>query len=81
MADVASSALRQLGRLRGELDGLHRQFSLLSKHVGDRNDDQAHRLRAVALAAALLASQDTRELLRDVASKLPIRGIDYGVRK
>lgn len=79
MSDVASSALRQLGRLSGELDGLQRQFCLLSEHFHDRNEDQANSLRAVAHAADLLASEGTRELLRDVAATLPVRGIDYGI--
>ena len=81
MSDVASSALRQLARWSDELNGLRRQFCLLSEHFGDRDDDQAHRLTTVAHAAAALSSEDTKELLRDVASTLPVRGIDFGVPK
>jgi hypothetical protein len=81
MSDVTSSASRQLRRWSAELDGLRRQFDLLSDHIEDRNADQAHRLRAVAQAAALLAAADTRELLRDLGATLPVRGRDFGVPK
>ena len=81
MADAASAALRQLGRWSDELEGLSRQFALLSEHFYDRDEDEANRLRAVGVAAALLASADTRQLLRDVTATLPVRGIDFGVPK
>lgn len=75
LADVAAATSRQLGRLADQLDGLRRQFLLLGEHVHDRNEDQGNRLMAAALAAALLASEDTRDLVRGVAATLPVRGM------
>ena len=88
MSDIASATLGRLNRLDNELHYLRLQFQLLAGYTSGVipgmsaehfDQDKAQELMAVALSATLLGSDDTKKILRDIASKLPTRGIDYGI--
>lgn len=72
LGHVAASALEDLGRSRSAFVDTGTALALLAQHSGDAE------LAAAAEAARLLASRHLTERVRDVASALPLRGLDYG---
>ncbi len=72
LGDTAADALARLERLRSEFFHTGAALALLARHSGDAA------LADGAEAARLLAGRELVERVRDVASVLPLRGLEYG---
>jgi hypothetical protein len=81
MSDIAAATLDRLARLDDELDSLKSQFAMLGRFTydadSDSDKDKGLQLLGVASTLELLRSEGVKNLVRDVAEKLPVRGIDY----
>jgi len=81
-ADGAAITLARLAGLRGELWTLHKQLVVLAEYIdahedrGGDSDALAHAIGMGALCARMLAQQGA-EHVRTLASRLPLRGLDY----
>lgn len=72
LSDAAVALLARLQALRTELFYAGTSLALLAQRSGNTELAQA------AEAARLLASQNLAERVCDVASTLPLRGLEYG---
>jgi hypothetical protein len=77
MADVAAASLATLIGLRESLDHLGHQLAMLADWADDHGLACLDRLDAAANAANCLLCGCLPEAIRDLASGLPIRGLDW----
>jgi hypothetical protein len=77
IADRAAAALNLLNKIDDVLGGIERHFAALGRFMYDIDEDQGLELLGVASTIQLLRSEGMKNLVRDVASKLPVRGLDY----
>jgi hypothetical protein len=77
MADIAAATLDRLAKLNDEFDYLKFQFAALGRFMYDIDSDKGLELLGVASIIDLIRSEGVKNLVRDVAEKLPVRGIDY----
>ncbi|MEG8183927.1 hypothetical protein GZH49_36260 [Nocardia terpenica] len=78
-ADVAACTLERLGRLAPELESLTGQLKMLG-HYADEHPELGINgafLRRMGGQVWML-SHLVPEVVRDIASQLPIRGLDFG---
>ena len=78
-ADVAAHTLKRLTELNDELGHLEHQLELLSEWAADHEPLQSERLDNAVTAVLTLRCDCLREIIRDIAATLPIRGLDYDV--
>jgi hypothetical protein len=79
MADVAAATLARLHHLHGELGHLKTQLEALAYWADEHHPDTRHGLLLDHTAAVIgCLGCCVTEAVRDVASTLPIRGLDYG---
>jgi len=76
-ADIAADTLSRLNKLDDELDYLKGRFEMLGYFTHQIDEDQGLQLLGAASTIQLLRSEGIKNLVRDVASKLPVRGLDY----
>jgi hypothetical protein len=77
MADVAAATLETISRLLPDARTLRAQLEILAGCARDLDRPLPDRLM-LACAAGMIF-EDTAEAVRDIASTLPLRGIDYGI--
>jgi hypothetical protein len=83
-ADIAATTLARLAHLDEEHHQLHHQLVELAEWVGDPDgpDGEYPDIFLFDVAASLrlnhLLFNTVAECVRDIAAKLPVRGIDYG---
>ena len=84
MADVANTTLGRLAKIRSELHSVSHQLNMLSYWAGRMDDDDellaSDRAELLALAAenAMDLATIIPGMVRDIASTLPMRGVEYG---
>ena len=78
-ADIAATTLARLAHIDEEHHQLHHQLADLAEWA---DDDRGVDIFLHDVAASLRLNRDlfetTAEAVRDIAAKLPVRGIDYG---
>ncbi|WP_405159536.1 hypothetical protein OG203_23995 [Nocardia sp. NBC_01499] len=80
MADVASSTLDRLDRICLELEVLSSQLGMLGGFALEYPDlgVDGNYLLAASDGAVRMLLRDTPEEIRTLASRLPIRGLEFG---
>jgi hypothetical protein len=82
-ADIAATTLTRLSTIYEELGHLSVQLDDLSDWTSDAQDDEPaaallHDMSASLNLTCFLLHQVVSDCVRDIATKLPVRGIDYG---
>lgn len=81
LADVAAHTLRRLGWMYDDFEHLHSQLRQLANHAADNHPDLQHEFLTDMAMAAKKFTCCVPEVVRDVASRLPLRGLDFGAEK
>ena len=79
MADIAAATLARLQELHGELVHLEDQLDMLADWAVEQHQlaDRGEFLTNIAVSISKLGCC-VPEAVRDIASTLPVRGLDYG---
>lgn len=80
LADVAAHTLRRLAWMYDDFEHLHSQLCQLADYAADNHPDLQHEF---LIESAMVAKRFTccvPEVVRDLASRLPIRGLDFNDR-
>jgi hypothetical protein len=77
MADVAATTLGRLGRMYDDLQALSGQLNRLAEYAAEHHPDLQHEFLAESAVAARRMTCCVPEFVRDIASRLPIRGLDF----
>jgi hypothetical protein len=78
MSDIAAHTLRRLGWMYQDLEALHSQLRLLADYAAEHQPDLGHEFLTNSAVAACKFTCCVPEVVRDIASRLPIRGLDWG---
>ena len=86
-ADVASTTLAHLARIDFELRAVEDRFAFLGRYLLSQAKievdasydypEKAHELLGIASVVQQIRSEGVKNLVRDLASRLPIRGVDF----
>lgn len=78
MADVASATLRNIADLIALSRTVSCQLTILQNRMREEQPDVELPECLQLMHGAPVVLRDAQEAVRDIASRLPIRGLDYG---
>jgi len=76
-ADIAAHTLTRLDRMRDEFEKLAHQLRHLGRYAEQHHPDLDHEFMLMMAGAAQTFSCCLPESVRDVASRLPLRGLEF----
>lgn len=80
-ADVAAHTLRRLAWMCDDFGHLYSQLLMLADYAAEHHPDLQHEFLTDSAMAAKKFTCCVPEVVRDVASRLPLRGLDFGDEK
>ncbi len=81
LADIAAHTLRRLSWMYDDFEHLHSQLLQLGDYAANNHPDLQHEFLTDMAMVAKKFTCCAPEVVRDIASRLPLRGLDFDREK